>query len=489
MSNFDPMTGEPMEGASMPEEPMTEPTMPEAPIQETPVENNTAETQMEGYSSMMGEPMENGYVVASGNASNGGSKKTPIIIGTVTAVIAVAAIVIILIFSGIFSSPQTKILTAFANTFKETSEMTEAFAGFYVMWGDSYTVGMEMEAEGQYIDFQYAVKKNDKQLSGDISIEDVPNIEFLVGIDESHVKAQLPDFSDYVFTYNYVEEKTGYLVREAGTESIDMIDAMCEMLYAQEDQAKANEEIKKLYEEVFREWEFESVDKEEFEVNGKDVSCKGYQTILTEENVIAMLDAMEESTNPEYAEVMEKADMDMGELYDDLRADVEGMDDIEATFYLYKNKIACVRFSDGISEVEVLFKGSEKGMHNIELCEDGETIFKIIGSVEGDMERYVMEEDDMETMSMEYDTKTGDYEIAGEDEFFMRGNLKSDSDGALFTIDEVESYGETFDISFTMTAKKGATLQEFEGEEIDLGNASEDELMEVAMDFVSALDY
>lgn len=483
MSNYEPMTGE-----NMPEEPVmgtptTEETMPEEPVNPY-----VPETEMEGYGSMMGAPMENGNIVVSSMA-NGGKKKTPIIIGAVASVVAVAALVAILFLTGVFSSPQTKIITAFANTFKETSEMTKAFSGFYVMWGDSYTVGMEIDAEGQYMDFQYAVKGKDKQLSGNISLDDTPEIEFLAGIDESLVKAKLPDLSDYVFTYNYREEKNGYLVQEAGEETITAIDALCEMLYEQKDQNSSNEEMKKVYEELFKGWEVESVDKAEFEVNGETVNCKGYRTVITQDKVMALIDATEERLNPEYVEALEKMDMDVSEVYDDMREDVEDMEEVEVLFYLYKNKIACIRFGGDEGEAEVLFKGCEKGMYDVELCADGETILKIDGSVDGDIERYVVEAEGEQVISMEYDVQTDSYEFVGGGAFTMSGILESDSEGANITIDEVEIYGESMDVSFSMTAQKGADLQEFDGEEIDLGNASEDELTTVAMDFISAMDY
>ena len=86
----------------------------------------------------------------------------------------------------------------------------------------------------------------------------------------------------------------------------------------------------------------------------------------------------------------------------------------------------------------------------------------------------------------EYDTKSGDYEMElmeGSNSIIFKGNLKSTSKGASFSLDEIEEYGKKEDVSLAFTVEKGASMEAFDGEEINIGTATEEELKDVVSEF------
>ena len=62
------------------------------------------------------------------------------------------------------------------------------------------------------------------------------------------------------------------------------------------EQKKQSSELTKIFVEQYKELEFKSATKQSFEVNGKEHSCKGYQTTITEDDIQNLLDELEDYT-------------------------------------------------------------------------------------------------------------------------------------------------------------------------------------------------
>lgn len=508
MSKYDPMTGELIseDTEETVETNAAENTVtPETNAEVNPVVSETNIPQDDvivGYDPMTGEPIRQSQQMGAApvmqfDPMTGKPVKEKKSRNKLLMVIGAVAVVVILVLvalkSGLFMSKSNKVLVAMANTFADRSRLMENVDSLSILASDSYTVAFETEVEGDAVSVQYSTKSSEKQVSGSISAEDIPEIEFIAGITSSEVKLQVPDFSDRVFVYNYKEENDGYLADYFGDDVIEAINTACENIYSPKKQKAIGEDVAKIIMEEYDSLEFESVGKEEFEVDGKDRDCKGYQTTITADSFLDVLDDMEDVVAEEYGDILEELeemDVDVSELFDEMRYAFEDMPDMDVTFYIYKNKIACISMEVDREEVQLLFKGGDKGMPNIELNYEGDALMELKGSVKGSEELYELEIEGEEMGSLEYDYKSGDFVLEMDDYgeiITIEGNLKSSSKGMTFVVEEYDYYGD--DISCTVSIEKGASMQKFDGDEFDVGNASESDFEEIAMDMYDALDY
>lgn len=367
----------------------------------------------------------------------------------------------------------------------EKTKLMENFDALSILASDSYTVAVEMDVEDVYLDAQYAVKGNDKQLSGSISADYIPEIDFIAGITSSKVMLQLPDIDDHVFVYNYKNKKDGYITESLSDDEIEAIDTLCETFYSQKAQKDIFKEIFEVVKEEYKELEFEKVDKEKFKVDGKARKCVGYKTTITEDNFENILDGMEDVIAAKYEDALEEADIDLGDLFDEMRDEVEYIEDLDITFYIYQNEIACISMEVDKEEVQLLFKGGEKNMPNIELEYKGHTIMELTGSTDGSVEEYeldIMGED----VVLEYDYKSGEFVIEA-DEFDVEGILKSNSKGLNFELEKFKYSGRNAGLVFNVALNKGASMKKFKGEEFDLGTVDESDLEDLVEDIYSEL--
>ena len=224
--NFDPMTGEPINPAPTPEQPqMRFDPMTGQPINPTPVQPQMA------FDPMTGMPLQQPPKK---------KKKTGLIAGIVAGVVVIAGAGTVFagIQSGFFLSKSDKVLRATANTFSEPSHFTEALSGLSVMSSKAYTVDIKGEAEGYSVQATYAEKDNEKQISGSLEGPQFSDVEFLAGIDKDEIKVSAPLLGDKIYTYNYNEEKNGYLAESMGADNVELLDKLCKQIYSDEEQKK-----------------------------------------------------------------------------------------------------------------------------------------------------------------------------------------------------------------------------------------------------------
>ena len=531
---YDPMTGEPIrEAVQKPEaegkiigyDPMTG-----EPIREA-VQKPEAEGEIIGYDPMTGEPIRSnansnqpemnfdpmtglpvaytgGGTAGTENGSTKKSGKNKILFGIVAAV-AVLALIGIVVFacisSGLFMSKRNKVLVAVANTFDGKFKLVEDLNVAGMLAADKYTVGTELDTELDGEDLiltaSYANSGKDKQISVSGSYDYIPDVSVVAALTKSEVKLQgSPVIDDYVFVYNYVKEKDGALIEllndelgdDAGEACFALIDLACKKAYSGDELTK---EVTKIIIEEYQSLEYEKVDKKEFEIGGKDRKCEGYRTEITEDNLINILEKLEEVLQKESEdlnELMEEltgTSVSTDELIDELKDEID-FSDIELTFYIYKNELACIALEVEKEEFELLFT-NEKNEQTIELVYDDETIMELVIESEGHTETYTMEAMGMEYGVIEYDYKSGNVEFDFFDgEIEGEGLVQSSAKEKSFEILDLEVYGEDMGTG-RVFVRSGADMHKFSGEEFDVGNASEsdfEDLEEELMEIVELMD-
>lgn len=458
---------------------------------------------MPKFDPMTGEPLQEDPETTQVNVVPQEPKKTSsakIIIPIVAGVLLLSAIMIGVIASGILMSPKSKVEKAVANTLNDRGYIYDLIASDFSL-GDKYTIEASIEAEEEYGDmeleasFALAVKGKEKQLSGvfsyDSEWESIPEIEFISQIDSQKVKLALPSIDSHVFTYNYVEEKEGMIADEVDEEMLEMLDEALAALYSPEETAKDltdHSASLKAMEKWYKDLKMTKISSEEFEVDDKDRTCKGYELVLTEDDIKDLIDIFSDYYEEKFEDSVLLDYSDYKSVLREMRSDAKGMDDIELRFYVYKNKLAAIEIEMDRDEMQILFKGGDYRMQNIEVIEDRDTIAEIKGRTKDDKETITVYDYDDEIAKISYNRKSGDFKASIEDGWYsyeFSGNIIKKNNEITAKMDEMELGGVI--VSGSVSLKKGATISKLKGEEFDIGNADEDELEDLVMDLYEAI--
>lgn len=507
--NFDPMTGEPINNEQAQEataalETTVEQEATAAP--ETTVEQETTaapETAVEPEAAtevltnnMSQQQPEMSFDPMTGQPVGMQPKKKGFLKSTASKVVLAIAIIAViacgaaaLAFGGVFASKSDKVLSAIKNTIADKGELTQAFEVGDILESNEYTLGFSMEAEGAGMDFAYMAGKNGKQITGNVDIAYSTSIDFAMNLTKDELQVQIPYISDKIFTYNYTGKNEGYLMEEMDSEDeIEALNKMLEYFYNAKSGKQAGEEFYDVLLDEYKTLEFEEVKDAKFEVDGKSRVCEGYETVITKENIQNLIDAYQESTSEEMEELEElMLDLDpsytaesYAQTFEELKEELEDMPDVTATFYLYDKKLACVEIQPkGEEAVQIQFLGGDRRAQNLRIVdENGNMILEVVGEKDGSTEIIELFVDEMSMMSLEYDSKSGDFSLYS-DEVSLSGTIESDRNGLTIAIDEFSDEYDSYEFEGSISLKKGAEFQELEGDKFDIGNASEDEVMDL----------
>ena len=464
-SGFDPMTGQPIGGGSAP-------TGGFDPMTGQPIGGGSAPSGM-GFDPMTGQPLGKG----AGKKSFGALKW---VLGIAVPVVAVGVVVFAGIKSGLFLGKSGKVMMAVNNTFQDSTHLAEDLNFADILDSDKYTVEVSGEMPEGSAAITYGVSSDDKMLSGNLDISGMPEIEFSAMLDSEALRLSIPSLDDQVYAYYYQSENDGYLMSNVDQESIDAMNDALVSLYSNSDYEDMVNDLKDCVKDELKNLEFEKASAREYEVDGKDRSCKGYVTVITADNMINIVDAMEDLFADQYGAQYE---LMMRENFDELRYELDAMSDIELTFYIYKNKLSAVNLYCEGSEIEWRFLGGDTRMQNMEIVADGETVMEVRGSVEGTEERTRVFADDVEVLDLQYDYKSGDFKVNAGQLFSCKGNIQSGKKEFSITLDRLEYAFLEADINGTVTVKKGVEKLDMDGEEFDIGNASLSDVEELGMKF------
>ena len=490
MGGFDPMTGEPIGQPTAVEQPMGG----FDPLTGEPIGQPTAAEQpMGGFDPMTGEPIgqEAAQVnVSTNKAMIGKNNKLPIIIGAIAGVAVVIVFVFVILFSGVFAGKAGKVTTAINNTFKKKPHFVETLEPLNVIGKDKYTIAISGEIDDIQMNGEVRISNKEKQVSATLDYEDYPKVEALASLDANTLKVEIPAISKNVFVYNYKKNNTGYLTEMLSDDEINAINAVLEST------AGGNEIPEEIYNDLqeviskeFKALKFTNAEKEEYTVDDKDVTCKGYMVAITADNVINVIDGIEEVVNNNLESLIDSEMIDVEELateFEDIRGEAEYMEDIEVTFYIYKNMLAAVKVysEDMDDEVELCFEGGDYRAQNMTLKMDSYRI-QLKGEDSGSKEeftlkaRYGSESEEIGSLEYNYENGKFSFDIDGEN---VSGRLTKEGSSVILKINEINTYYESLSPDIEIAFTEGAKMQKFSGKEFDFGNADEDDFMDLAED-------
>jgi uncharacterized protein YerC len=244
------------------------------------------------------------------------------------------------------------------------------------------------------------------------------------------------------------------------------------------DNSEGQDEFVEAIQKEFDSLKFEKISAETFEVDGKDRKCKGYATTIEADNINNILEAYMDYIESSMPAAL-RQNMDWSE-FEELEDEIDDMDDLNVSFFIYKNKLACIRIDeDGDDPVEIQFKGGDYRLQNVELVVDGTTYMKLSGEKDGSTETIKLKAEGETVLKSEYDTKSGDFEIEVSN-VTVKGNIESSRKGVTITISKISSLDG---LKMTIYAQKDADFADVNKKNLfDVGNADEDDFYDLMDD-------
>lgn len=411
--------------------------------------------------------------------------------GPILAVIAVllvlaAGAVVWAVKSGLFSSNSAKVLAAITNTVRDTGDLTGAFRFGDILLSDESTLTVSTESPDFGMELRFLHGNPRKQMLGSMDISGFMDVDFQAELTEEELMVRVPSVADYIFTYNYQEPKSGYLNDYYG-DSLDDIDELLEAIYTPEEQAELDTDLAKTIAEECGKLEFEKASSEEFEVDREKRKCTGISTTVPRESLETIYDefedAVRDSMESAYRYGVYGYDMYTEYYFDEIEESISEMEDVDLTFFIYEKKLACVRIEIEDEEAELRFLGGDTRMQNMQFLIDGEEMLRIEGEKEDSTEVKTVFMEGEEAVSLEYNRKTGALDISADaGRTAISGNVFLDKDSFKVSMDRVMTEGQPVDLTFGMTIEKGASFQEFDGEEFDIGQASVEDIQALLLE-------
>ena len=471
---YDPMTGQPIYG------------QPQQTAQPT------------GFDPMTGQPIYGQPQQAAPAPQEKKKGKVPVIILSVIAgVVVLALLAVVGVKSGLFLSKGNKVAIATANTLSETPQLIKDLSPIMAVTSGTFALTGNFEMDDVAVEGTVSVDKTEVSAHGYASIDDFPEIDFAAEVTPKGIKAQSKVISDLVFVYNTADDKEDSFIAEmAGEDSLEMLDDALTALGEATEPTDFSKELTQLIVAEYGELEFEKAKEKEFEVNGKDVKCKGYTVEVTEDNIMNIVDGMEDILDETYGDILKEAGVSAKDITREIEYEIEGMDDIELTFYLYKSKLAAVIAEVDRSKLEIEFQGGDYRMQNVVVSADRRDIMEIKGETEDSVETLELLVWDEEVFTYEYDTKSGDLVVELDDGFYeVEANIQAKGNSVTVTLQDFyteDSYvGEMMnlaDINCSVTFTDGAKKASFSGEEFNVGTADEDDFYDLIEELEDTLE-
>lgn len=276
------------------------------------------------------------------------SHKMAIIVSIIAGVVVLLGILAFVLAAVLLSNPRTAVEKACAKTFSEGGYLYDTcrdFQGFEKDYTVTSNIKIAMQSEysdGSIILYtQLGVDGKDKQLAGTMAYNsawiNIPEIEYKLQIDANEVRLQIPSVDSHVFTYNYTEEKHGYLTEIASAEDLQAIDDVLKMIYSCESSGdiKNTESAVKLM-NWYRSLKVEKSDAGQFEVDGNIRKCKGYAILVTREDMNRFREIYQEYVETAMTDRLHALGMSAEEYTEQIFADIQDIEDATIRFYVYQ---------------------------------------------------------------------------------------------------------------------------------------------------------
>lgn len=465
--NFDPMTGEPINKET-----------PQAAEQNT--EQTTAQETVQpdaGQPEMNFDPMTGKPVGAPEAApkKKGGFNVLIAIAAAAVAVVVIALVVVGLVASGAFLGKGAQVIAATGNTFKEQGFFATTVRKSIIDPDGKYTISASGTVEDVEFSTTLASSKDRIQLAVSAETADMPKIAGVMEIDQEKIQMACPELLDYLFVYNFTEEKDGYLVDEVGEKEIEEMDETLQSLMNSKiTDKKIVSTYSKKIKELYKTLEFKKEKDGEYKVDGKNRKCSAISVTVDADFMLDIIDIWEEYTEESMGRDIYK-ESGMNDFFKECRSTFRDMPDADVTFYLYKKQLAAVYVEISRSDMEIIFHGGDYRTQNIELLVDGDTILELTGKQDGSKETMELYAEGEGTIfELDYNRKTGEYSLelangAGG----VSGTIESEKDGVRYSVKELFYGRDSIDVDISVSILAGASFEKLSGEEFDIGNASE----------------
>ena len=407
------------------------------------------------------------------------------------------AIVAALIFvaSQFLFSKRVRVERAIAKTMNVDSQLykdARNLAG--IIQGKSYSMTASFDGDDfGSLSGSVAIDGKDKQVGLEIDVDELPEFSLLAGIDSKSVKAEIPEFFDYLFVYNYTEDNDGYITEQMSDKDIEALNTSCKLLYefsAGSDEYAAK--VAKLTRTYEKKLKWKKTAAKSYKVNDKKVKCKGYTTTLEKDLVLDYWDDFTDIYLEEFGDLNESLQSiggtDLKDSLKDVKDELKSMKDVDLTFYIYKGALAAIKIEAGKDgEAVIMFKGGDYRAQNILVEVDGDEVFELKGDKSKDKENYTISAGGKEIADLTYNTKKGTLAVEYEDyrdSYEYEFDIKSSGKNFTISADDIDIDGDELNFSIEVT-DSGKIADYTNTDEFDIGNADEDDFK----DLVESLDY
>ena len=435
-----------------------------------------------------------------------------VIIGIVAVLAAVIGAVIFFVKGGL--GAKVGLLNVFTSAY-EGEYLTEFSKDFQIKPFGDYTVTVNGEIED--VEFTCAVanagSSHTRSLYASMTYSGF-TADATAYIDTKNIKAQVPVLGNYVFLYDYSNDKNdGYLMEFLDEADMDVKTFNALIAFMNDNDST----MQKFYEKSLDyvkdcviALDFKKTgEKETFKVNDKDVSCKEYQAVITADTVIGWVEGYQKLWDDFYKdnaktfepfEELSGEELDLGDTFDDLIDEIDDNFDEDLIVSVYvKGKITgAIRFEYDDEMIEILFKGGDYLAQNVEVNydngDDDGTLLTIKGKTKGDVQTTTIESEDGEfVFEYSFNRKTGELEMDMEEygrEIYHVECTYTISKGEMKCVfDELEVYGEEmpFDSLEVIISNKADIQEPKKGDTFDLGKVDEDEIEDFAEEVMETI--
>ena len=405
------------------------------------------------------------------------------VVGVIFTLLIIAGGILFAIKSGLLMKPSDKVFLAAANTIVDQGEMVKALKGLTILSEDEFTVNMT-ETNGEHNrTTQLAVTPDEKQLTQKIHylvnlllVQKEVDLQYTVSLDQQYVKIAIPEVTDKIIVYDYMEDlqeaagitegtdETTKQIQESMAESdpaTEVLNGVSEEIYSYFYRSSFEITLGEIATEAWNMWsslEFERADKTECYVDGETIECRGYKTVLKGSDLWLLIDQVERILKENYG-------LDEEFHFSRWKEKYGNISDLHMTFYIYKEQIAYIKVNDNAEtfSIEIALQGGATRMQNMTITENGQLIWKMEGSTAGSMESATITDTLNGVKSFTYDVSTGNYTYAKDGESRV-GTLINTEDSMKITVDEKYVNGEKTEETSAITLSKGAQLEVLEGE-------------------------
>ena len=418
-------------------------------------------------------------------------------------VVAVAAIVILAV--SFLGGSKSKIGKAMSKTFADAGYLAKDLGAFNY---DSGKYSFTMSGKYEKLELGLGVSMNNSEMQMSVSLKDGKDVDLaaIIGLDKDALKAKI-EGTDYkkVLTYDYKSDDKDDLEDLAGKDNIKAIDEALAAFYDSLGKSKSSgDKYTKAFSDWFSKLKFKKVDSKSIKVDGEKRDCKGYRTEVTADDVNELLDEIGELLEKDAADILEKAGYkDIDDLLKDVEKEVDKMEDVELTYYLYKDMLAGILVEANDEAVYAEFNGGDYRLQNFAVYngkkkDDNKLVFKGSGKTNGDKETMTIEVPEEYSMSYSYDKKSGKFEISAQqysywyggmsDVFSVKGTLECSKSSVSLTVKELNVSGTTIPVDkLQMTFSSKDDMKSMKGTEFKVDKADESDLKEEITELTESL--